>query len=472
VTSALRLLVAAATSLAVALVASAAAAHPAGTTSVNRYLGVGWSGPGRVHVAYLVDFAELPAYAEIDQLDADHDGTVTPEEQRGYLDRRLPPLVAAWTIVVDGVQVTPRLVGSSLQISPGERGLETLRIAADVDASLPPGVAAPASGADVQIAVCDPNFADRPGWREMTAEESPLVAVVSGATGQARDALAYARAPGAPPRVDEGRFVFRWRGSEPSGASAQPGPGNAVAIDARVAEWSRALTRSKGSPALSALGLALALALGAAHALSPGHGKALAAAYLVGRRTHAGHAVGFAAAVTVAHTIVVFAVGCAVLALERTVGSDRLLRALEAVSAGAVVLLGIVQVSRRLREAASGGRHDHDEPLQPDGTWRSLIALGVSAGLSPCPSALALLLAAIALGRYAFGLVLVVAFSIGVATTLTLVGLLVIGTRRRLIARAEHSSRAGAVLRWLPVVSSACVLLVGVLLCASAWTRP
>jgi nickel/cobalt transporter (NicO) family protein len=472
VTFALRVPVAAALALVLASFASSAVAHPAGLTSINRYLGVGWSAPGRVHVAYLIDFAELPAYAEIDELDADHDGTVTPEEQRAYLDRRLPPLVAAWTILVDGVAVTPVVIGSSLQVLPGERGLETLRIAADVEARVPPGAADPAALAEVQLAVRDPNFAERPGWREMAAEPSPLAVVVSGATGQAREALAYARAAGAPPRVDEGQFVFRWQRLEPSGSSAAWASGGSAPIDARVARWSRALARSSGNVGLSALALALALALGAAHALSPGHGKALAVAYLVGRRAHAGHALAFGAAVTVAHTIVVFALGCAALVLERAGGSERLLRGLEMASAGTVVLLGIVQVSRRFHEAASGGGHEHAPPHEPEGAWRSLLALGASAGMSPCPSALALLLAAIALRRYAFGLVLVVAFSIGVAATLTVVGLIAIAARRRVLGRAGDSPRAGVVLRWLPVVSSACVLLVGVLLCASAWSGP
>jgi nickel/cobalt transporter (NicO) family protein len=467
-----RAVVAVALSLGPMLLASLAAAHPAGLTSVNRYLGIGWSAPGRIHVAYLIDFAELPAYAEIDELDADHDGTATPDEQRAYLERRLPPLVAAWTMLVDGVKLTPVVTGSSLQISPGERGLETLRIAADVEAQVPWGDAGPSTGVEMQVVVRDANFAERPGWREMAAEESPSAAVVSGATGQARNALAYAQGSGAPPRIDEGRFVFRWRDAAPS-ASPLPGPpGEAVAVDARVAEWSRALERSSGSLPLSLVALALALALGAVHALSPGHGKALAAAYLVGARARAVHALLFGAAVTVAHTVVVFALGCAALALERTVGSEPLLRGLEVISAGAVALLGVVQVSRRFREATAERGHDHGHPAGPGVGWRSLVALGASAGLTPCPSALALLLAALALRRYAFGLVLVAAFSVGVAATLTMVGWIAIAARRRVTDRADTSSWGAALLRWLPVVSSASVLLVGVLLCASAWFRP
>jgi ABC-type nickel/cobalt efflux system permease component RcnA len=229
------------------------------------------------------------------------------------------------------------------------------------------------------------------------------------------------------------------------------------------------MKRARGSWSFSVLALALAFALGLAHALSPGHGKALAAAYLVGRRARPAHAVLFGATVTLAHTAVVFLVGCMVLAVERAIGSDRLLRGLELVSALTIVALGIAQLSRRWREATGlRGPHDHEHVGVEGGSdgVRSLFALGASAGLTPCPSALAVLLTAIALHRYGFGLVLVLAFSLGVAMTLTATGLLVLVARRLI----ERISGAGSVLRWLPVASSAAVLLIGVLLVASAWS--
>ena len=230
------------------------------------------------------------------------------------------------------------------------------------------------------------------------------------------------------------------------------------------------MRRAGESRPFSVLALGLAFALGAAHALSPGHGKALAAAYLVGRRARASHAVLFGAAVTVAHTAVVFLVGCLALALERTIGSDRLLRGLALASAATVVALGVVQLSRRWREIDGRLRPAMATATRPRPSprmdSRSLVALGASSGLTPCPSALALLLSAIALHRYGFGLVLVLAFSLGVATTLAIAGLLVVMARRLL----DRMAVADPVLRWLPVMSSTCVLLIGILLCASAWS--
>jgi nickel/cobalt exporter len=453
--------------LAVLVLARNAIAHPAGFTSVNRYVGVECDGQGRVHIAYLLDFAELPAYAEIEALDADHDGTVTPVEQRAYLDRRLPPLLEQWAVEVNGAKGILRVVGSSLEASPGERGLSTLRIAADVLVEAPLPGSSP--GGDVRVLVRDRAFSDRSGWREMAAEETAEAAVVSGLSALPSDALAYSRPRGAgPPRIDEASFTFRLRGP-PSVVTPSARVGPALVVDARISRLSSAMKRARGSWSFSVLALALAFALGLAHALSPGHGKVLAAAYLVGRRARPVHAVLFGATVTLSHTAVVFLVGCLALAVERTIGSDRLLRGLELASAITIVALGVAQLSRRWREATtSGSHHDHTHSGvegAPDGV-RSLFALGASAGLTPCPSALAVLLSAIALHRYGFGLILVLAFSLGVAMTLTATGLLVVTARRVL----ERFSGPASLLRWLPVASSASVLLIGVLLVASAWS--
>ncbi len=147
------------------------------------------------------------------------------------------------------------------------------------------------------------------------------------------------------------------------------------------------------------------------------------------------------------------------------------------------MILGVVQFSRRWQElignAAAHGHSHATAVASPAGATtrspgagtsseglRGLLILGASSGLTPCPSALALLLSAIALHRYGFGLVLVVAFSIGVATTLAIAGLLVV-MARQLLDRIHGVDR---LLRWLPIMSSMCVLLMGILLCASAWS--
>jgi hypothetical protein len=219
-----------------ASVAREAAAHPAGTTSVNRYVGVSLVGappdasaPGiRVHLAYLLDFAELPAYGEIESLDADHDGSVTPAEQEAYLARRLGPIVDRWTVEVDGVKIAPRVTGSNLEVLAGEQGLSTLRIAADVEAEAP-GSRAP--GADVRVHVVDPAFADRSGWRQMAAEASPEATLANG-PATATPVLAYGDAPNdTPPRVDDRVFLFRLQSPAPGAArSTKRGIGGLLAL--------------------------------------------------------------------------------------------------------------------------------------------------------------------------------------------------------------------------------------------------
>ena len=302
-------------------------AHPAGFTSVNRYVGVSCDARGQVHLAYLLDFAELPAYAEIERLDTDHDGALSPAEQRAYLEQRLPPIVGAWTVEIDGTRASLRVAGSSLEVPPGERGLSTLRIAADVVAERSPDAPPVSAGTeDVRVRVVEPVFAERSGWREMSAEESADATVADGPTARAADVLAYSSPlAGGPPRIDEGNFVFRLRRAAVAPVTPLR-PEAASAIDPRLARLASAMKRAPESWLFTAIALGLAFALGAAHALSPGHGKALAAAYLVGRRARAWHAVLFGAAVTVAHTAVVFLLGCLALAVERTVGSDGLLR--------------------------------------------------------------------------------------------------------------------------------------------------
>jgi nickel/cobalt exporter len=453
-----------AVALAFALVClcSHAEAHPAGFTSVNRYVGVECTAEGALRVAYLLDFAEMPSYAELEDLDADHDGQVSPAEQRAYLDRRLPPLVSAWTVLLDGARATPRVAGSRLEILEGERGLSTLRIEAEVLVDRP--ASAPAVGAEVTVVVHDGVLGDHGGWREMAASDSNGATVASGPKEDPSRALAYV-AGATPPRVDDASFRFHLSPAV-APAPASPAAGPAVAaprVDPWLASVSHAMRAASESPGFALLALVLALGLGAVHALSPGHGKALAATYLTGARARPAHALLFGATVTASHTAVVFLVGLGAVALEHTVGSDRLLRGLEVVSAICVVVLGLWQLSARWREATGpDGDHSHDEG--PRG--RSVVALGLSAGITPCPSALALLLAAVALHRYAFGLLLVAAFSVGVAATLTAAGLLVVLARRRL----ERVPSAGRLLRWLPVASSLCVLVLGVLLCASAAT--
>jgi len=227
-----------------------------------------------------------------------------------------------------------------------------------------------------------------------------------------------------------------------------------------------------------ALSMLAAFFWGAAHALTPGHGKAVVAAYLIGARGTARHAGILGLTVTLTHTAGVFVLGAVTLYLSRYILPEVLYPWLSVASGLLVVLIGLALLYRRLdtmshdrkaghphgehshdHHAHSHSGHTHDHP-PVDGskiTWRGLMVLGVSGGLVPCPAALVLLLGAISLGRLGFGMVLVVAFSAGLAIVLTGIGLLMIYARK-LFERFSFEAR---VPRLLPVVSASIITLAG-----------
>jgi ABC-type nickel/cobalt efflux system permease component RcnA len=286
-------------------------------------------------------------------------------------------------------------------------------------------------------------------------------------------------------------------------------------------------------PGAVALALLLAAVWGAGHALSPGHGKTIVAAYLVGSRGTARHALYLGLTVTATHTLGIYALGLLTLFAASAVLPERLFPWLALGSGLAVVLVGASLFVARLRAGGHGhshhdhahhhghahdhhhghahdhhvdahdrahthghdarhghghdhahshdghgqghhdhghGGHSHDHRPPERVTPRSLIALGIAGGLLPCPSALILLLGAIALGQIAFGLLLVVAFSLGLAGVLTGIGIALVHARRLLEAPRLSRLPSAAVLRWAPVLSALVVTLVGAAMSFQALT--
>jgi ABC-type nickel/cobalt efflux system permease component RcnA len=197
-----------------------------------------------------------------------------------------------------------------------------------------------------------------------------------------------------------------------------------------------------------------------AHALSPGHGKTIVTAYLVGQRGTPRHAALLGLIVTVTHTIGVFALGLVTLGLSRFIVPDQLYPWLNLVSGLLVVAIGAsVLRSRWLHRRAHvhGHGHHHHHDHGHDLSTRSLFAVGVSGGLLPCPSALVVLLAAISLHRLAFGLLLIVAFSAGLALTITGIGLAAVLAR----GAFKRLSFDGRVVSLLPAASALVILAAG-----------
>jgi len=198
-----------------------------------------------------------------------------------------------------------------------------------------------------------------------------------------------------------------------------------------------------------------ALFWGAAHALSPGHGKTIVTAYLVGQRGTPRHAALLGLIVTATHTVSVFGLGLVTLALSQFVVPERLYPWLNVVSGLLVVTIGGSVLRSRWRHSRG---HEHGHHHHEHGpTGRSLLAVGVSGGLLPCPSALVVLLAAISLHRLAFGLLLILAFSAGLALAITGVGLLAVLAN----SAFRRASFDGRLMRLLPVASAFVILVAG-----------
>jgi ABC-type nickel/cobalt efflux system permease component RcnA len=219
------------------------------------------------------------------------------------------------------------------------------------------------------------------------------------------------------------------------------------------------------------LGLAVLLILafffGAAHALQPGHGKTLVAAYLVGEKGTVLHAFLLGLVTTFTHTFVVILLAI-VLPLVFPEAEAGVAFALTLGSGLIVVLLAIWLLLKRLGGQADHvhlfGGHHHYSPANEKVTWTALVALGVTGGIVPCVDALGLLAATVVLNKLWLGLPLILAFSAGLASVLVAVGVLVVKFRRFATSRWGE----GRIVKSLPIVSAVAMLLLGLWMCQQA----
>jgi nickel/cobalt transporter (NicO) family protein len=408
---------------------SAASAHPLGNFTVNRFAAVELSGRD-VFVHYVLDLAEIPTVQEGDSVRA----TGFDAEVARRLDLEL-----------DGRRAELVPVKHKVSERPGAGGLPTLRFEAVYRVTDP--------GDSSSLVFHDTNFAGRVGWREIVVRAADGVRLVSSdvpAESASDDLRAYPRdLLRSPLDVTSAgaRFVLGpGPGTPPSFTGAAAPEGSAGSFESLVA-------RENVGPGVVLLSLLIAAFWGAAHALSPGHGKAMVAAYLVGSRGTPRHALLLGLTVTATHTAGVFALGLVTLALSELIVPEQLYPWLNLVSALLVVGVGVSVLRARLRR-----RHAHHHHHQhADRSLRDLLAVGISGGLLPCPTALVVLLAAISLHRVGYGLVLIVAFSLGLAGAMTAVGLAAVSARRFL----RKKNFEGRIVRALPAVSAALILVLG-----------
>ena len=426
--------------------AAPASAHPLGNFSVNHLSRVSISAD-RVDVRYILDQAEIPTVQER--------GLTRAE----VLRRKLDEVARGLVLTVDGRRADLRAAGRPrLSFPAGAGGLPTTRL----ELALGAAVQSPR-----HVGLHDGTFPGRIGWKAIVIAPGEGTAVrTTTPRGDPTNGLrSYPKGLLQSP-LDEREATFSVTGG--SGTVIAPG-------GARPPASSSGETRSDGltglfEDAAAGRGVLVLLLLGAfgwgaLHALSPGHGKAMVAAYLVGTRGSARDAVVLGATVTVTHTIGVFALGLVTLALSQYVLPEQLYPWLTLASGLMVVLVGASVLRSRLRTATKHSHHhEHDHAHGHSHDHRGLLGMGAAAGLLPCPSALVVLLAAISQHEVALGMLLIVAFSLGLAGTLTGLGVAVVHARRFVPPRIA-TSRVAVL---MPAASAVVIVALGLVLAARA----
>ena len=487
---------------------AAVPAHPLGNFTVNHYDGLVLY-PDRVTDTAIVDAAEIPTLQEQGAVDTGHDGAVSAAEADAFARTGCAGLVRAASVTVAGRPLAWSVVSSSYVYVPGSAGLRTSRLTCGLTARVSltrPAVVAFANGFR----------ADRVGWHEITATGHG-VRLDSSPVPQHSVSDELRRYPGdlltSPLNVRSATL----RTAPGAGSSVRDLP---VLPSAGV--FSRSLNRLTGyfddlvgarhlTLPIGLLALLLSVVLGASHAAMPGHGKTVMAAYIAGRRGRVRDAVTVGLTVTVTHTGGVLILGL-LLSASASLAGESLLSGLGVISGLLVTAigLGLLRSAWRSRstptpfEQATAGPepvttgtdhapaatlHTHPGPLEAHshaavatlehdprthshthgrghshGEGRfgrgGLIGLGISGGLVPSPSALVVLLGAIALGRTAFGVALVLGYGAGMAATLTAAGLLLVRLRG-VLARVPLGRRASRLTRYTPALTAALVTVVG-----------
>ena len=514
-------------------------AHPMGNFSVNHYARIEVA-PGGAEILFVLDLAEIPTFELMQKWGVDRSAPKAVLEQKAAAEAR------AWVrqlkITVNGKPVEPKFENAELLIADGAGGLPVVRIGSHLTIASAPGT----------LDYHDGTYPERTaGWKEIVALAKTGASVSQtnvGSRDRSQALTAYPQDPAvAPPQELDAKLAWSagpatqtlvTKKEEPPQpkvthpelkfepvpeAAPEPPPGktastvaepNSLGTVKRGDFISRALGNKEIGWGLGLICAAVAFWFGALHALEPGHGKTMVAAYLVGSRGTPKHAVYLGAMVTFTHTVSVFLLGLVTLFLSRYIMPDQISKVLGVLSGITIVWIGGLLFLRRLRafrHAAAHAKgvphehhhhhehqhehehahahahvhgpddhhhhhhhHDHHEhgghthSHVPEGelSMKSLLALGASGGLVPCPSALVLLLSCISIGRAGFGMLLLLSFSLGLALVLIATGLLVLYAKKFIPERKRDSKNP--VFQLLPVISAAVIVVVGAALTGNA----
>ena len=369
------------------------------------------------------------------------------------------------------------------------------------------------SGAPCRLDYQDTNFPDRAGWKEIVVASGQEISLIS-STAPDRDRSAQlSNYPtdllNNPPQLLQANFVFSAVGSQPyapaspmvaTGSGVSPhGPGAArnkveLAASHPSATGVPADGASSGVPikpnqqatprnafteliatkhvgfGIALLAALIAAGLGALHALEPGHGKTIVAAYLVGSKGTARHALLLGMVVTISHTAGVYLLGGITLYAQKYILPDRIYPFLGVLSGILIAGTGCFLFLQRYLGGQFAHSHStevsasvpapttHGPQRRARVSARQLLVLGVTGGMVPCPAALVVLLSAAALHRTGFGLFLIAAFSIGLAAVLIAMGFVAVYAGRMM---SKLPFEAPLIERWLPMASALMILVLG-----------
>ena len=517
-------------------------AHPMGNFSVNHYSRITVEGD-RIRVRYLIDLAEIPTYQELQQANIPPTA-IDPKSTTvvNYVTARGTDLGRGLVLELNGKPTPLRLITSGVIFPPGAGGLPTMEMGFDFEAQYPEALSSQ-ERQKATLHYVDNNYPGHTGWKEIIAgahagsmlhcsvpatdrsgelsnyptdlltsppqdlEATLVVAlpIISSTPADTKQVTSSSETiPAAKTASIHARQALptqlRSPATQPNVAPNHPSQVAIPASPTMHLEANRQQTpRNKFTELIQAEHLSpwflftaalIAIGLGGLHALEPGHGKTIVAAYLVGSKGTARNATLLGMIVTVSHTAGVFALGAITLYASRYIVPEQLYPWLGALSGITIAGLGLYMLMRRLTGTATdhshapGASHDHwmfwkrpaDAALENEGirnnitpsqtvSMTQLLTLGITGGIIPCPAALVVLLSAFALHRIGLGFFLIVAFSIGLAGVLIGFGMAMVYARR-FMTRLQIDGPLTK--RWLPVASSAFITTLGLVLAFQA----
>ena len=460
-----------------------------GNFSISHYAGLNierGASEYSVNVRYVIDMAEIPTFQEMQQ-----SGFAARQDDpslQAYLKARALSLAKGLTVTLNGRALVLQPVSQSAIFPPGAGNLPTMKLGLVYRAVLS-GVSAERS----ELSYQDLNFPGRAGWKEIVISVGPGVQLADGLPLQADRSSMLTNYPtdllNSPPQdlaatvafsVAPPRYASPARPVPIQHAPIQQAPIQQTMVAPKTAPPLNLQPNRQATPrnsftelmagkqlSLSVIWIAalVAAGLGALHALEPGHGKTIVAAYLVGSKGTARHAFLLGLIVTVSHTAGVYLLGGVTLYAQKYIVPDRLYPFLSVLSGIIIAGMGLYLFLQRFAgpefahsHTHGPGGHQHVPSPEKRIAGRQIALLGITGGMVPCPAALIVLLSAAAVHRVAFGLFLIVAFSVGLAAVLIAMGLTAVYAGR-LMSRLPVDGPI--IQRWLPIASAAMITTLG-----------